>query len=107
MFVMHIQKELAKELVQLKDILSEMKALIEWRKLRAFENSFNPSTRLFSGDDTQQELSSKYSRFLSVSAEINHILQNTTCSPVKAQIIKELNKLYCQLHHLGTNVRVY
>ena len=51
---MHIQEELAEKLMQLKDILSEMKALIEWWKLKAFENSHNPSTRLFFSDDTQQ-----------------------------------------------------
>ncbi|MHC4333331.1 MAG: hypothetical protein ACYSUV_06205 [Planctomycetota bacterium] len=104
---MHVQKELSEKLIQLKDILSEMKALVEWWKLKAFENSRNPSARLFFSDDIQQQLSSKYGRFLLVSADIKRILQNKDCSCKKTQIIKELNKLYCQLHYLGTDVRVY
>jgi hypothetical protein len=104
---MHIQKELAEKIVQLRHILSEMKALVEWWKLKAFENSHNPSTRFYFSDDTQQELSNKYSSFLSVSAEVHRTLQNKDCTPGKTQIIKELKTLYCQLYYLGTDVRVY
>lgn len=104
---MHTQQELTEKLSQLKGILSEMKALIEWQKLKAFENSRNSSSRLLFSNDTPQQLSNKYGRFLSVFTEIDHIL-NTNAHLVKQpSIIKELNTLHCQLHYLGTDVRVY
>ena len=104
---MHIQQELAEKLSQLKDILSEMKALIEWQKLRAFESSGNPSGQLLFSDNTPQQLSNKYGRFLSISTEIDHILKMNAHLVKQSSIIKELNKLHCQLYYLGTDVRVY
>ncbi|MDD5458118.1 MAG: hypothetical protein PHF37_01825 [Phycisphaerae bacterium] len=104
---MHIEKELSEKLSQLKTILSEMKALLQWQKLKAFENSRNPSTRLVFSDDTPQQVSSNYSNFLSLSAQIDHILRTNHHIAKRVSIVKELDKLYCQLYYLGTDVRVY
>ena len=104
---MHRQKELTEKLSWLKAILSEMKALIEWQKLKAFENSRNPSQRLLFSDDTPQQLTQRYGRFLSISAEINHMLKTNIHLTGRPSITKELKNLHCQLYYLGTDVRVY
>lgn len=104
---MHLQKDLTGKFLQLKDILSEIKALLEWQKLKAFENSCNPSRRLLFSDDTSRQLSNQYNRFLSVSAEIDHILKTNTRLVKQSPIIKEYDKIYWQLYYLGTDVRVY
>ena len=104
---MHIDKQLSEKLSQLKDILSEMKTIIEWRKLKAFENSLHPTRRIIFSDDTGQQLMSKYSNFLSVCAEIDHILKTNGHIIRRSSIIKEFNKLYYEFYYLGTDVRVY
>jgi len=104
---MHLQKDLTGKILQLKDILSEMKALLEWQKLKVFEDTRNPSRQLLFSDDTSRQLSNQYNRFLSVSAEIDHILKTNTRLVKQSPIIKEYDKIYWQLYYLGTDVRVY
>ena len=104
---MPIQKELTEKLSRLKEILSEMKALIEWQKLRVFENSRNPSRQLLFSNDTPQQLSNYYCQFLCTSAEIDYILKTNAHFAKRSLIIKEFHTLYCQLYYLGTDVRVY
>lgn len=104
---MYPQKELEEKLFQLKNILSEMKALLEWQKLQIDENRRNPLRQLLFGDDTPQQLSNYYCQFLSVSAEMEHILKTNVHFTKRSSILKQLNKLHCQLYYLGTDVRVY
>ena len=104
---MHLQKDLTGKFLQLKDILSEIKALLEWQKLKVFEDTRNPSRQLLFSDDTSRQLSNQYNRFLSVSAEIDHILKTNTRLVKQSPIIKEYDKIYWQLYYLGTDVRVY
>ena len=104
---MYPQKELEVKLFQLKDILSEMKALLEWQKLKVFENTRNPSRQLFFSDDTPQQLSHYTCQFYSVSAEIELVLKANTHFAKRSSILKELNKRHCQLYYLGTDVRIY
>jgi len=101
------QQELNVKLLELKDLLSDMKALLEWQKLKVYENTHNPSLRLFFGDDAVHQLADKYALFLSVSTQISQCLKNQGRSVKRSQLAKELHKLCAQFYYLGTDVRVY
>jgi len=104
---MPIPKELQAKLSRLKDILSEMKALLEWQKLRVYETTHNPSIRLFFHNDTTQQLSNRYAQFLFIRSEIDRILKTTPYVVKHSAILKDLHALYAQFYYLGTDVRVY
>ena len=94
----------------LKGLLEEMKALLEWQKLKYLESKHQSGRLLLSYEQIQQDLTDKYCGFLGVwsqmQATLNDPKDNTNKSK-KQKIVKELNKLRSQLHYLGTNVRVY
>ena len=104
---MQISQQLAEQILKLKNIGSDMKALIEWQKLKAFERTHNPSTNLFFHDDTRQQLFSLYNSFLAVFAKINDILKDNVHLLKYTLLTKELNRLYAEIYYLGTDVRVY
>jgi hypothetical protein len=46
-----MNQQLAAKLAELKNILEDAKAILQWHKLRVFETSRNPSTKVFLQDD--------------------------------------------------------
>ena len=102
------QQQLVAKLAELKKILEDAKATLEWHKLRVFETSLNPSNKVFLQDDTIQQLEDKQMTFWSLSANIHTIMQSKTISGNKhSELKKEFTKICMQFYYLGSDVRVY
>jgi hypothetical protein len=107
---MSSKKELFSCLSKIRSILSESKALLEWQKLKFFERSLNPSSKVFFQENTHQELLSKYCSFMALYQQVNLALQDKRINlsqNKRAVIKKELKKLYLQFYYLGSDVRIY
>ena len=103
-------QQLTSQLIQLKNIIEEAKATLEWHKLRAFETNLNPSNKVFFQDDTFQQLTAKQIDFQMLWARTSMILHDKTVNlslDKKYEFQKELNKLSLQFYYLGSDVRVY
>ena len=57
------QQDLHVAIIELKDILDEMKALLAWHKLKRFEAAQHPFSNLMFYDTTLGDLNNKYSLF--------------------------------------------
>ena len=102
------QQQLVAKLAELKKILDDAKATLEWHKLKVFETSLNPSNKVFLQDDTIQQLEDKQMTFWSLSANIHTIMQSKTISGNKhSELKKEFTKICMQFYYLGSDVRVY
>jgi hypothetical protein len=98
------------QLNELKNIIADAKAILEWYKLKVFEKSSNPSSRIFLQDDTPQQLTDKQAAFQTLWIEITILLQDKTINLSRDKRIefqKELNKLSLQFYYLGSDVRIY
>ena len=105
---MNQQQQLAAKLAELKNILDDAKATLQWHKLRVFETNLNPSNKVFLQDDTIQQLQDKQMTFWSISANIHATLQSKTISGNKhSELKKEFTKLCMQFYYFGSDVRVY
>jgi len=107
---MNQEQRLVTQLSQLKDILDDAKAILEWHKLKVFEKSSNPSLKVFLQDDTFQQLTDKQAAFQMLWAKTSTLLQDKTIKlsrDKKCEFRKELNKLSLQFYYLGSDVRIY
>jgi hypothetical protein len=105
---MNHRQQLAAKLAELKNILEDAKATLEWHKLKVFETSLNPSNKVFLQDDTIQQLEDKKMNFWSLSANIYTTLQSKTISGNKySEYKKEFTRLCAKFYYLGSDVRVY
>jgi hypothetical protein len=107
---MNPNQQLAGQLNELKNIIEDAKAILEWHKLRISETNRNPSSRLFFQDDTLQQLIDKQAAFNTIWIQINLLLQDKTLPLSQNQRIefqKELRKLSLQFYYLGSDVRIY
>jgi len=105
---MNKEQRLVTQLSQIKNILEDAKAILEWHKLRVFETSINPSNKVFLQDDTIQQLEDKQMTFWSLSANIHTTLLSKTISGNKySKYKKEFTRLCMQFYYLGSDVRVY
>lgn len=105
---MNHRQQLVAKLAELKKILDDAKATLEWHKLKIFETSLNPSTKVFLQDDTSQQFAEKQINFWSLSANIHTIMQSKTISGNKySEYKKEFTRLCMQFYYLGSDVRVY
>jgi hypothetical protein len=105
---MNQQQQLAAKLAELKKILNDAKATLQWHKLKVFETSLNPSTKVFLKDDTSCQFAEKQINFWSLSTDIHTTMQSKTISGNKySEIKKEFTKLCMQFYYLGSDVRVY
>ena len=107
---MNQTRQLTVQLVQLKEIIEDSKTILEWHKLKVFEEKFNPSTKVFFQDDTFQHLIDKQAAFQMLWARTNMLLQDKTINlstDERSKLQKHLNKLYLQFFYLGSDVRIY
>ena len=107
---MNQNRQLTAQLIQLKNILDDAKAILEWHKLKVFEKNSNPSLKLFFQDDTFQQLTDKQAAFQTLWAKTSMLLQDKTIKlsrGKKYEFQKELNKISLQYYYLGSDVRVY
>jgi hypothetical protein len=107
---MNQEQRLVTQLSQLKDILDDAKAILEWHKLKVFEKSSNPSLKVFLQDDTFQQLTDKQGAFQMLWARTSTLLKDKTIKlhrDKKCEFQKELNKLSLQFFYLGSDVRIY
>jgi hypothetical protein len=107
---MNQNQQLTGQLNELKNIIEEVKAILEWYKLKIFERSSNPSLTVFLQDDTFQQITDKQAAFQSLWIEITLLLQDKTIPLSQNQRIefqKELKKLSLQFYYLGSDVRIY
>ncbi len=107
---MNQNRQLIAQLIQLKNILEDAKAILEWHKLKVFEKNSNPSLRLFFQDDTFQQLTDKQAAFQMLWAKTSMLLQDKTkklSRGKKYEFQKELNKISLQYYYLGSDVRIY
>jgi hypothetical protein len=105
---MNQHQQLITKLAELRKILDDAKATLEWHKLRVFETNLNPSTNVFFRDDTIQQLKDKQINFWSLSADIHTTMQSKSISGNKySEIKKEFTRLCMQFYYLGSDVRVY
>ena len=91
-------------IVELKRILGDMKALLEWHKLKRFEAAKNAFPNLMFHDTTLIDWNNKYSTFLLLASKIHAKIDNQNISQT---IKKELVKLELQAFYLGSHVRIY
>jgi hypothetical protein len=106
---MNFIQQLQCQLNQLKNIIADAKAILEWHKLRITETSQNSSSMLFFQDDTNQQLTDKQAAFQTLWIEITILLQNKTIPLSQNQRLeyqKELNKLSLQFYYLGSDVNI-
>ena len=107
---MNQEQRLVTQLSQLKDILDDAKAILEWHKLKVFEKSSNPSLKVFLQDDTFQQLTDKQAAFQTLWIKTTMLLQDETINlsqDERGKFQKELNKLSLQFYYLGSDVRIY
>jgi hypothetical protein len=105
---MNQQQQLTAKLAELKKILDDAKATLQWHKLRVFETGLNPSTKVFLQDDTSRQFAEKQINFWSLSADIHAIMQSKTISGnTYSEYKKEFTRLCMQFYYLGSDVRVY
>ena len=107
---MNQNRQLTAQLIQLKNILDDAKAILEWHKLKVFEKNSNPSLKLFFQDDTAQQLMDKQAAFQTAWIETTMLLQDKSINIGKderGEFQKELNKLSMQFYYLGSDVRIY
>ena len=105
---MNQEQRLVTQLSQLKDILDDAKAILEWHKLKVFETNLNPSTKVFFRDDTSQQFAEKQINFWSLSADVHTTMQSKSISGNKySEYKKEFTRLCMQFYYLGSDVRVY
>ena len=107
---MNQNQQLTAQLIQLKNILDDAKAILEWHKLKVFEKNSNPSLKLFFQDDTFQQLTDKQAAFQMLWAKTSMLLHDKTINLSRGkrnEFQKELNKISLQYYYLGSDVRVY
>ena len=107
---MNQNQQLIAQLIQLKNILDDAKAILEWHKLKVFEKNSNPSLKLFFQDDTFPQLIDKQAAFQMLWARTSTLLKDKTIKlsqDKRVEFQKELNKLSLQFFYLGSDVRVY
>jgi hypothetical protein len=107
---MNKEQLLVTQLSQIKNILEDAKAILEWHKLKAFERNSNPSLKVFFQDDTFQQLTDKQAAFQLLWSETNMLLQDKIIKlsqNKRYEFQKELNKLSLQFFYLGSDVRIY
>jgi len=107
---MNQNQQLTVQLIQLKNILEDAKAILEWHKLKVFEKNSNPSLKVFFQDDTFQQLTDKQAAFQMLWARTSMLLKDKTIKlsqDKRNEFQKELNKLSLQFFYLGSDVRIY
>jgi len=107
---MYQNQQLTSQLIQLKNTIDDAKAILEWHKLKVFEKSSSPSSRVFFQDDTIQQLTDKQAAFQTLWIKTTMLLQDKTINLSRDKRIefqKELNKLSLQFYYLGSDVRIY
>jgi hypothetical protein len=107
---MDATEQLTIQINGLKDIITKIKAILEWQKLSIFEKNLNPSSQFFFQEDTFQQFIDKQAAFQSLWMKTTILLHDTAISlsqNQRLQYFKELNKLYLQFHYLGSGVKVY
>jgi hypothetical protein len=101
---------LATQLSQLKQIIEDAKAILEWHKFRVFEINSNRSLKVFFHDDTFQQLTDKQAAFRMLWVRTNTLLQDKTINlsrDKRCEFQRQLNTLYLQFFYLGSDVRIY
>ncbi len=107
---MNKEQQLVTQLSQIKNILDDAKAILEWHKLKVFERNSNPSLNVFFQDDTFRQFTDKQAAFQLLWSETNMLLHDKTIKlsqDKRLEFRKELNKLFSQFFYLGSDVRVY
>jgi len=107
---MNQTQQLTAQLIQLRNIIDDAKAILEWHKLKVFEKSSNPSLKVFLQDDTFQQLTDKQAAFQTIWIKATMLLQDKTINlshDERIEFQKELNKLSLQFFYLGSDVRIY
>lgn len=95
---------------QLEDLYSQMKAVLEWGKLKTEERNRNPSFRLFFHDSSMEEMLDLKSKFFSGSIQLRlDLLEKNKNLPKehKNQLINKLTTLEQKVYYLGSNVRIF
>ncbi len=107
---MNQNRSVTAQLIQLKNIIEDAKAILEWHKFKVFEINLNPSSKVFFQDDTLQQLLDKQAAFQTIWINTTMLLQDKTINlsrDERGKFQKELNKLSLQFYYLGSNVRIY
>ncbi len=104
---MDTQQQLSSCLAELKRIVDDSKAIIEWHKLMVFEKRTNPSARVFFNDNTMAELTDKQAHFQSVWIQADELLSRLNQNSRKIEFQRQLHKLAMQFYYPGSDVRVY
>ena len=107
---MNQNRQLTTQLIQLKSIIKDEKAILEWHKLKVMEKNSNPSLREIFQDDTIQQLTDKQAAFQMLWAKTSMLLHDKTINLSQGkryEFQKELNKISLQYYYLGSDVRVY
>ncbi len=102
--------ELQKSLRYLAELMDNMKALIEWQRLKQIEAYCNRGSSLRFYDSTGEQLFDKYNDFLFEASWLRKQLRRykNQIPPKEFQsMTSQLNKLLAKLYYLGTEVRIY
>lgn len=99
-----------KSIEQLENLHSQMKAVLEWKKLRMEEVYRNPSLKVPSYDTSLRQLVDLKSKFFFNSMRLREALLDKNAASPDAhsrQLINKLTSLEQQVHYLGSNIRFY
>ncbi|HBG25833.1 MAG: hypothetical protein A2Y10_08380 [Planctomycetes bacterium GWF2_41_51] len=99
-------QKLIAQLSELKNILEDARATLQWHKLKVFEKNLNPSNKIFFQDHTPEQLARQQTDFWLISANVDVLLQSTSIRKYP-EYRKEFKKLCMQFYYLGSDVRVY
>ena len=102
------EKNLEAAIVELKSILEDMRALLEWHKLKQSETRQQSSSNLRFYDATIGDLNNKYSEFLLLASRIHTGVDNQNIPQSTLMAIeKQLTTIELQAYYLGSGVRIY
>jgi hypothetical protein len=109
LFSFYMEKQaLQPSLKELQGVLNDMKALLEWHKLKQFEAQQGPTSALRFHDTTWADLNNRYFSFLSLALQIHAAIAKKTADGNRFNNIKkQLTKIELQAYFLGSGIRFY
>ena len=93
---------------ELHDLVEQMKAALQWQKLKLMEQSRLHLSSLYFPDTTAQQVMDLRSRFHSVAFRLHQFLNKEDIpESTKNKILKKLSRLELEQQYLGSGIRFY
>ena len=101
-------RELQAAIIELNNILEEMKTLLQWHKLKRFEATQISVSNFMFQDTTFMDLNTKYSQLQFRIYQIHNEIKDSNIPKNKIKTAKkEITKIELQAFYLGSGIRFY